>query len=1437
MDIDRVRLLSPKFLHAAKPILRDDKGFLAKVLPSMEIDEHGVRAHFITSFTNSNGPSYLSQMICVNFDEQLKEELFMQRMLSSVEFAQTLGGYAVFYLGRQDGLELPAAELLAQSLVQIFDTVDKQLLCSLEKQQDVLNLEVRRTLFDYQTGLLGAIFNLTPARASERFRRGVGRDAPEISSHYKDVAIMIWKLKLTIAYMTKGRMDMRLQGVDTMAQQLVEFFNAHRDKPQDLRVHDPNALLCFVADFLLTARITEYLFGVASHPQLITRCSNIIGFLVVTNRFSKDQAQLIWRTIKDSPDPRIVNASLPIFANLIRQLSNPEENIMFAEMVLSEELPAMTQTATEFFIELLQRLRGEVANHHYAAVEKDKRFYQIPFALAVEIMRSLTPTRPQLPNTQIVYEHASEVVAAIAPFPAAEVRKTFFQLCVDNIKSSSEDGAPMAQAIMSLLKHSKLPSKDDLQELQLTRVLMEDFCRFVSNMRGSDMRISHQQLNLQLTPRLDLIWQVVPQDDEGTDESLLKRFWSHLVGADALSPTARDVAWHRLTIIAFTMGMDTGFLERHKELLSPIEIDRKFFTPGYFAFMQKRATTQMRLQIGLDIQEDGRINLPGIDLMWDAILQAPKTVADESTLNYLISRYLDPSWPARAPRRSIERTHVALVQDHIERLKLAYRTTRQGRQDTINGIDSGTGIVIPDDDVKEAEMTFTRIIKFLKRFLLHIRSTKDFRPQGTVTIDMTDDEAAFVSRGEALTVKCDIMRPRQANVTRTLSMGTQDTCKQLFTRLCALLGEYNVASFQIITGGKRLYLKEQPRLTLEDAGIARTPHLIVREPINNDEARRDYIIPSAQWRTAFEQELVANLDVLYTFLDGPYEITAPTRDLLKHLPRNEMIAKAISEMTASAADLFPLGQPFKTCYSIDCLRELLESSRVDDEFLQYGSRLLESILPSEEDLSEDTSLSLEIITDTVSCLYDFYFESRSKGLNLFTDAPTVERRLIRICALAISHNRLGSLLWDSFELCIDLMLCSEAVWKEFTKNTYVIDIHERLLLGHPEAAPRRHTAQMLQRKLTQWPDSASTSLRSYATSVWRTVSRFIPRAVHTPQRAAEIFDVALCSYKSLLTLKSLTNEEVTSLFRFWSTLLLEYHHEEFVGRDEPDAVLRGLSSLLFFTVESFPDISASKEKTSLMEHVWWKFLFQKAPSTDTEVVSVAHELPVLETNTRMDLIRLIGSLAADSDTIDMMCSLLGAVDIRQFDRQVDKVGILRSPAGYVGLKNLGQTCYMNSLVTQLFMNPVFRAFILSCAPVTMSKTSPLLHETQRLFAIMQNSFHTSASAADFTKNIVTLTEENIDVREQMDVDEFMNTLFHRWEEQMPSNELKRQLRSVYTGKTVQQIKSKECEHVSEREDTCLAIPCDVQGNSNLEESLRAYVQGDVMEGGQLDSEA
>ena len=53
---------------------------------------------------------------------------------------------------------------------------------------------------------------------------------------------------------------------------------------------------------------------------------------------------------------------------------------------------------------------------------------------------------------------------------------------------------------------------------------------------------------------------------------------------------------------------------------------------------------------------------------------------------------------------------------------------------------------------------------------------------------------------------------------------------------------------------------------------------------------------------------------------------------------------------------------------------------------------------------------------------------------------------------------------------------------------------------------------------------------------------------------------------------------------------------------------------------------------------------------------------------------------------------------------------------------------------------------------------------------------------------------------------------------------------------MQQIKSKECPHISEKIEPFSAIQCDIQGKATLTESLNAYVGGEVMEGGKFSPE-
>lgn len=181
----------------------------------------------------------------------------------------------------------------------------------------------------------------------------------------------------------------------------------------------------------------------------------------------------------------------------------------------------------------------------------------------------------------------------------------------------------------------------------------------------------------------------------------------------------------------------------------------------------------------------------------------------------------------------------------------------------------------------------------------------------------------------------------------------------------------------------------------------------------------------------------------------------------------------------------------------------------------------------------------------------------------------------------------------------------------------------------------------------------------------------------------------------------------------------------------------------------------------------------------------------------------------------------------------DRSKSIRSQTGYVGLRNLSNTCYLNSLFTQLFMNVSFRDFMLTAPVADGGASQKLLSHTQTLFGHLQNSLMRFVDPSTLAGSIRTYEETAIDVSIQMDVDEFYNLLFDRWESQMLAPDAKKEFRSFYGGQLVQQVKSKECDHISERLEPFSAIQCDIKGKTCLQESLQAYVDGEIMEGGAL----
>ena len=110
----------------------------------------------------------------------------------------------------------------------------------------------------------------------------------------------------------------------------------------------------------------------------------------------------------------------------------------------------------------------------------------------------------------------------------------------------------------------------------------------------------------------------------------------------------------------------------------------------------------------------------------------------------------------------------------------------------------------------------------------------------------------------------------------------------------------------------------------------------------------------------------------------------------------------------------------------------------------------------------------------------------------------------------------------------------------------------------------------------------------------------------------------------------------------------------------------------------------------------------------------------------------------------------------------------RSDCGFVGLVNLGATCYMASCLQQLYMVPEVRAAVLSPHSPSVSEVYQFshqeeLHELQKMFSyllVSERKAHNPRSLCRMYK----MDNETLNPCEQKDMTEFFTDLVGKMEE-------------------------------------------------------------------------
>ena len=165
---------------------------------------------------------------------------------------------------------------------------------------------------------------------------------------------------------------------------------------------------------------------------------------------------------------------------------------------------------------------------------------------------------------------------------------------------------------------------------------------------------------------------------------------------------------------------------------------------------------------------------------------------------------------------------------------------------------------------------------------------------------------------------------------------------------------------------------------------------------------------------------------------------------------------------------------------------------------------------------------------------------------------------------------------------------------------------------------------------------------------------------------------------------------------------------------------------------------------------------------------------------------------------------------------------------YVGLRNLGCICYMNSMMQQFFMIPALR-YNLLCVDDSVPENlqeykgsmvdDNMLHQLQKLMANLELSERSDYNPWEFCFAFKEFDGAPTHTGEQKDAQEFLNLAFDRLENALKGTSRRHLLQSVFGGQTCSQLVCKECGKVKNRLEDFYNLSLTVKDLKGVHESL------------------
>ncbi|KAK9476740.1 hypothetical protein V1514DRAFT_321824 [Lipomyces japonicus] len=984
--------------------------------------------------------------------------------------------------------------------------------------------------------------------------------------------------------------------------------------------------------------------------------------------------------------------------------------------------------------------------------------------------------------------------------------------------------------IKSFLSHRPVhndPNRDNINTL--TEGLVKNIRQWRNN---SGLSTSLQRTGMAL--RLDVLFQLLRHEPNAlADRNDMHLLWECFTG-DWLKEDFCDSFWEYLN--AFLEGTPfatSTFVDFSFDALQ--QADPDIFTPSCVGFIVKYLDRQLT---PVPSHEPGQniVVIPGFNILWRVYTKTSHEDSKNELLNLLISLFTRSEFLKFHGGKSLEQGQRELIQFIVSTIK------KSGQP--VDGDDSW--------------QTFTRSCTFLDLFLdsYHHVDASSILSTGHET------ETSVTIKGSPITIKLQWNLNKIASPVTSLITGDENTIQELFAQIRAIV---KVNDFRVIVMGDEIYEKSMG-LQLKDAGFLPTTAVLVvlrRQSLADNIAEPSIDLQAKQsghnqLPMPTEQEFTSKIDALYELLDLPDKHAAMIWSIMRRLnPPSEQIQQFMTPIIVEQKFdvLFPLQKPYKLLYATYVLQNVHEQYKkglINSEWIHGSCKHvlphLLNLIVSSDLVSQSTSEVLALVRNSlvvraIQFLNDDAFKNMTDSY--YSDQHELEHLVSRFAEIAdLGPKELSD---QVLNLLLIITLRDFRAWQAVADCLLWRTLFEHSLLKSDSGAIRTSAGNAITgfvKTLVKQVDSPVTEAAlSY---FWQVIENLLPSSnIEIAKQSSQLFKLADVVLQAILEHTSIQLDE-TTLVLTWLVRLDRQSHTESLFSFECDNIVLGYALLAKRLLShSLRLVGMSVMFFSKVA----RFLFPNNDKAKSNNSLVIEKIGCVNSETRSALYDLLLALADSKEKVAWL--VRDTVHVFPRDQllhdswNADRSAWLKSGTGFAGLQNLANTCYVNSFTNQLYMNKEFRKCIynlyqdpeageLSTAgshkSSNVNQGSELINNLVILFSYLQYSWQQVLDPQNFIQAIIDYESKPIDVTVQMDVDEFYSLLFDRIEGQILDKNKKAAIRSCYGGMQMTQVKSKECDHISERAEPFSAIQCDIKGKTNLQESLNAYVEGETLDG-------